>query len=103
MIFGRPQNVILGAFTALFNVVVIALSAEGISLDPLFVAAINVAAASIIGVIAYQPPTLNPGDTFNVVTPPGQPSAVTTVATPPAADAPPVPDVPVPTPPAKGG
>jgi hypothetical protein len=41
--------------------------------------------------IANQPPTLNPGDTFKTVTPTGQPNYITTVAQPPAADAPPVP------------
>lgn len=91
MIFGRPQNLILGAITAIFNVVVLALKAQGIELDAALVAAANIALASIIGVIAFQPPTLNPGDTFNVTTPSGQPNAVTTVATPPAADQPPVP------------
>lgn len=90
MIFGRPQNLILGAFTALFNVVVFALGTQGIQIDPQLVILVNIAAAALVTVIAYQPPTLNPGDTLNVTTPPGQPTAVTTVATPPAADAAPV-------------
>ena len=90
MIFGRPQNLILGALTALFNVVILALKASGTEVPPEIVAAVNVALAAIITLIAYQPPTLNPGDTLNITTPAGQPTAVTTVATPPAADAAPV-------------
>ena len=90
MIFGRPQNLILGALTALFNVVVLALKASGTEVPPEIVAAVNVALAAIITLIAYQPPTLNPGYTLNVTTPAGMPTAVTTVATPPAADAAPV-------------
>lgn len=45
---------------------------------------------ALIALVAYQPPTLNPGDTFHINTPPGEPNAVTTVATPPAQDPPPV-------------
>ena len=91
MIFNRPANLILGAFTAVFNVVVLVLSSQGNPIDPAVVAAVNIAAAAIITLIAYQPPTLNPGDTFNVTTPAGQPTFVTTVAKPPAADKPPKP------------
>ena len=90
MVFGRPQNLILGAVTALFNVVILALKASGTEVSPEVVAAVNVALAAVITLIAYQPPTLNPGDTLNVTTPAGMPTAVTTVATPPSADAAPV-------------
>lgn len=54
------------------------------------VAGVVLAFGAIIALIANQPPTLNPGDTFNVTTPSGQPNSVTTVATPPAADPPPI-------------
>ena len=90
MVFGRPQNLILGAVTALFNVVILALKASGTEVSPEVVAAVNVALAAVITLIAYQPPTLNPGDTLNVTTPAGMPTADTTVATPPAADAAPL-------------
>ena len=90
MVFGRPQNLILGAVTALFNVVILVMKASGTEVSPEVVAAVNVALAAVITLIAYQPPTLNPGDTLNVTTPAGMPTAVTTVATPPAADAAPV-------------
>ena len=90
MIWGRPQNLILGAITALFNVVILALKASGTEVPPEIVAAVNVALAAVITLIAYQPPTLNPGDSFTVQTATGTPNYQTTVATPPAADAAPV-------------
>jgi len=92
MIFGRPPNLVLGAFTAVFNVVVLALGASGIEVPPAITAAVNLAAGAVITLIAYQPPTLNPGDTFKTATPSGQPTFTTTVATPPAHDSPPVPE-----------
>lgn len=91
MIFGRPSNLVLGAFTALFNVVVLILASQGINVDDGVIAAVNLAAGAVIAVVAYQPPTLNPGDTFKVQTPSGQPDYQTTVATPPKQDPPPVP------------
>lgn len=91
MIFGRPPNLVLGAFTALFNVVVLVLASSGIVIEPGITAAVNLAAGAVIAVIAYQPPTLNPGDTFTITTPTGQPNYETTVAEPPAASPPPVP------------
>lgn len=90
MIWNRPPNLILGAFTAVFNVIVLVLAAQGIAIEPAVTAAVNLAAGSVIAVIAYQPPTLNPGDTFNIATPAGQPNFETTVATPPKASPPPV-------------
>jgi hypothetical protein len=101
MILGRPTNLILGAFTAVFNVVVLALNGQGHPIDASIVAGINIAAAALIGLIAYQPPTLNPGATFNVTSPGGQPNYVTTVAVPPAAD--PAPVATPPTPPVAKG
>jgi len=92
LILNRPPNLILGAFTAVFNVVVLVLASQGHPVDPTVVAAVNLAAAAIITLIAYQPPTLNPGDQFHVTTPAGTPNVTTTVATPPAADAAPVPN-----------
>ena len=93
MILGRPTNLVLGAITAVFNVVVLVLAAlvPPIVIPAPIVGAVNLAAAAVIGLIANQPPTLSPGDTFHVTTPDGQPNVTTTVATPPAADKPPVP------------
>lgn len=66
------------------------LAASGIAVEPGVTAAVNLAAGSIIAVVAYQPPTLNPGDTFNIQTPTGSPNYETTVAAPPKASPPPV-------------
>ncbi|HLQ47553.1 MAG TPA: hypothetical protein VK233_01175 [Candidatus Dormibacteraeota bacterium] len=92
MIAGRPTNLWLGLATAIQGAV--AVSAVALGADPAIVATISGAWGAVFGaiilVVAGQPPTLNPGDKFNVTTPAGQPTAVTTVATPPAADPPPV-------------
>lgn len=83
MIAGRPVNLILGAFTATFNAVVLALASQGITLDGALVAAINAAAAALITLIAGQPPTLSPGDTFKIQTPSGAPNTTGVVTPPP--------------------
>ena len=79
MILGRPSNLILGAFVALVNVVVLVLASQGLKVDGETVAAINIAAGAIIAVIANQPPTLNEGTQVTVITPAGQPNRTTTV------------------------
>jgi hypothetical protein len=86
----------------IFNVIALILASQHNPIDPSVYAGINIALAAIITLIAYQPPTLNPGQQFNVTTAQGQPNYVTTVATPPAADPPPVAagTPPVPPPPA---
>lgn len=50
MILGRSPNLVLGAFTALFNVVVLSGTLPG--LTPELVAAVNIAAGAIIALIA---------------------------------------------------
>jgi hypothetical protein len=86
-------GLVVAAFQAVLGAIVLALAA----LDPpiiipgAVVAGTVVAFGAVLAVIANSPPTLNPGDTFKTVTPQGTPNYVTTVATPPAADAPPVP------------
>lgn len=80
MILGRPTNLILGAFTALFNVIVlVATQAGNTFFTPELVAAINIAAAALITLVANQPPTVNEGDKINVVTPPGTDNKTVTV------------------------
>lgn len=79
MIFGRPTNLILGAFTAVFNVIVLVLDSQGTPIAPALVAGINIAAAAIIGLIANQPPTVAQGDKVQVVTPSGEPNKTVTV------------------------
>lgn len=94
MIFGRPPNLVLGAFTAVFNVFVLILAGNGVAIEPGITAAVNLAAGAVIAVIAYQPPTLNPGDAYKIVTPEGQPNYDATVAKPPASTKPVVSDEP---------
>jgi hypothetical protein len=93
MFLGRPTNIWLGAFTAVLGAIVLVLAAlqPPIVIPGTVVGALGIAFGAVIGLVANQPPTLNPGQTFNVTTPAGQPSFVTTVATPPAADPAPTP------------
>lgn len=80
MIFGRPTNLILGAFTGIFNVVVLIAQTQGSTVfTPELVAAVNIAAAAVITLIAGQPPTVNQGDSVKVVTPAGQDNKTVTV------------------------
>lgn len=80
MILGRPVNIILGAFTGVFNVIVLVVNSQGSTFfTPEIVAAVNIAAGALITLIAGQPPTLNSGDRMTVTTPSGQPNATATV------------------------
>lgn len=93
MIAGRPTNLWLGLVTALAGSVSVSLIAAGV--DPTLVASLVGAGVTVLGaliaLVAYQPPTLAPGDTFTVQTEPGRPNYQTTVAEPPAHDPPPEP------------
>lgn len=93
MILGRPTNLWLGAFTAVFGVVTLILAAlvPPIVIPAVVVSGLTIAVGSLIGLVAYQPPTLTPGDTFITQTAKGQPNYSTTVETPPQ------PSTPVPT------
>jgi hypothetical protein len=75
MILGRPTNLVLGAFTAVFNVIVLIASSQGYPITPEIIAGINIAAGAVILLVANQPPTVNEGDVVSVVTPAGQPNA----------------------------
>lgn len=79
MVFGRPPNLILGAFTSLFNVMVLVLLSQGVVVSTELVVAVNGAAAAIIALIAGTPPTLNPGDTYFAATPNGNKNVARTV------------------------
>lgn len=72
MILGRPTTLWLAAITALVNVVAGIATSNGITITVEQLAAINLAAAAIVGLVATQPPTLKPGDAYTVVTPSGQ-------------------------------
>jgi uncharacterized OB-fold protein len=79
MILGRPTNLILGAFTGLFNVIVLVSNSQGGTFfTPEIVAAVNIAAGALITLIAGQPPTVSQGDKVNVVTPAGEPDKIIT-------------------------
>lgn len=67
MILGRPTNLWLGAFAAVFNALVIVAQQQGNTFfTPVLVAAINLAAASVITLIATHPPTIQSGDQVTV-------------------------------------
>ena len=84
MILGRPTNLWLGLASAIVGAIQVTLVARG--LDPALVASVGgawgIVVGSLILVIANQPPTLAPGDTFHIQTPAGQPN-LTAVVTPP--------------------
>ena len=90
MIFGRPTNLWLGLATSIVGAISVTAVAAGA--DAAIVATISGAWGGVVGavilVVANQPPTLNPGDTFKTVTPAGQPNATTVVAVPPAPSTP---------------
>lgn len=84
MIFGRPANLVLGAVTAIINAVALIAGSQGHPIDPAVLAGVNLAAGAVITLIANQPPTLAPGDSYSIQTPKGQPDYEATVAPPPA-------------------
>jgi hypothetical protein len=84
MILGRPTNLWLGLTSALVGF--LAVAAVTLGADPTVVATLAGSFAGVIGatiaLVAGQPPTLNPGDTLMVTTPPGHATAETIVPTP---------------------
>lgn len=92
MIFGRPTNLVVGTVSAILNLIVLVFAAlvPPIIIPAVIVSAANIAVNAIVALVANQPPTLSPGDTFKTQTPDGQPNYVTQVAHPPAQDPPPV-------------
>ena len=85
MIFGRPTNLWLGVVTAGVSGLSFVLLTAGV--DPSVVAGVGAAVTGLLGaviaLVAYQPPTLVPGDTYTIQTPKGEPNYAATVATPP--------------------
>lgn len=76
MILGRPTNLWLGLATAIQGAVAVTLVSLGY--DAQIVATISGAWGAVFGaiilVIAAQPPSLKPGDPYNVVTERNQPN-----------------------------
>lgn len=95
MILGRPVNQwngLIGAAVGLIGTIIGATQPPDVAQTWLIIlGAIGAFLGVLVAFLAGQPPTVNPGDKVNVTTPAGQPNYVTTIATPPAADAPPVP------------
>ena len=92
MIFGRPTNLWLGLLTAIQGA--ISVTAVVFGADPTVVATISGAWAGVFGaiilVIANQPPTLNPGDSYVVQTAKGEANITGVVApTPTVTNTPP--------------
>lgn len=83
MIFGRPTNLWLGLVTAAVALVqgLIVIFVPGVDPTQIATAGALVVAflGALIALIAGQPPTLNPGDAYKVVTAAGEPN-VTKVA-----------------------
>lgn len=81
MIFGRPTNLVLGAFTAISGAVVVILAnlQPPIIIPGAVVGGVGVAFGALIALIANQPPTVNPGDTVTVQTPSGEANKSVTV------------------------
>lgn len=93
MILGRPTNLWLGLTSSISGAIVATLIALGF--DPVVVGTLGGVWAGVlgaaIGLIANQPPTVNPGDRIVVKTEAGTPDYQTTIAHPPASDPPPEP------------
>ena len=64
---------------AIFNVAV-GFNVAGFNPTAVQIGLINILILALMGFVAGNPPTLNPADTYNVVTPAGQPPVVRTVA-----------------------
>lgn len=81
MILGRPTNLWLGLITAGVALVQ-GLAVTVFNMDAQQVATVGALVIAFLGagvaLVAHQPPTLNPGDTFKVSTPEGAPSETRT-------------------------
>ena len=78
MILGRPTNLWNGLVVAAVSLISIVVMQLVPDVDSEVVATIGAAVSlflgTVIAIVANQPPTLNPGDGYNVVTPTGQPN-----------------------------
>lgn len=68
MILNRPTNLWLGALQAIFNVFVLVLAQNNVSVPEGIVIAVNIMLAAIISLIAAQPPVVNPSSSVVVKT-----------------------------------
>ena len=79
MILGRPVNLWNGLVVAAVSLVSIVIMQLWPDVDSEVVATIAAAVTlflgSVIAIVANQPPTLNPGDPYHVITPADRPTA----------------------------
>jgi len=82
MILGRPTNLIIAAFQAVFGAVVIILAnlQPPIEIASAVVGAVVLAFSAVIFLIANQTPTVNSGDQVKVITPEGEPNKTVRVS-----------------------
>lgn len=96
MFLGRPVNVWVGFIGAGVSTAITIIGAtqpaDVAQQWAIILGAVGTFLGVFVAFLAGQPPTLSPGDTFTTKTADGQPNYTTTVAHPPAADAPPVPE-----------
>src|SRR5690348_8176202 len=87
MLFGRPVNLwtgLISAAVATVGTIIGATQPAPVAQTALIVlGAVGGFLGVLVAFLANQPPTLNPGDTFHIATPSGQPNTVG-VVTPPA-------------------
>ena len=83
MILGRPTNLWNGLVVAAVSLVSIVVMQLLPDVDSVVVATIGAASTlflgSVIAIVANGAPTVNAGDTVNVVTPAGEPNRAVTV------------------------
>jgi hypothetical protein len=95
MILGRSTNVWTGFISAavatLITIIGVLATPEVAQQAAIILGAVGAFLGVLVLFIANQAPTLQPGDTFTVQTPKGQPNYQTTVAPPPASDPAPTP------------
>lgn len=89
MIFGRQVDSVAAAAGSLLNLAILLAkqvdpTGVGAVFTPEIILSANTALLAIVGVLAGQPPSLTPGQTYNIVTPKGEPNYEATVAPPPA-------------------
>lgn len=95
MFLGRPVNLWLGLIQGVSSAILGMTSALLPDNEAKVVGILLAGTGTILGIliafVGNAPPTLSPGDTFNVKTAKGSPNYTTVVAHPPAQDAPPMP------------
>ena len=79
MILNRPTNLWLGAFTAIWSVIVLVLKSQGIEISLELATGVTAAAGALVLLVANQTPTVAAGSDIKVQTPTGQPNATATV------------------------